>query len=176
MTGWSLLFTMKAWGHTMFMISCSTNSEAAEVLMLNPARFSSSAMVAVPPEDDDAFVDAPLADGVMATTDRLRAAAASAAKADRFNNPFSPIALPCSSTAPVTAGTPRFLHVDVGRFGRKRNPIATFFWVICSGISAGSRRRETRSGAERSIAHGSCVEGVIRRRSVNLGASWESTA
>ena len=49
MTGWSLLFTMKAWGHTMFMISCSTNSDAAEVLMLNPARFSSSAMVAVPP-------------------------------------------------------------------------------------------------------------------------------
>ena len=80
MTGWSLLFTMKAWGHTMFMISCSTNSEAAEVLMLNPARFSSSAMVAVPPEDDDAFVDAPLADGVMATTDRLRAPAAERGK------------------------------------------------------------------------------------------------
>ena len=94
---------MKAWGHTMFMISCRTNSDAAEVLMLNPARFSSSAMVAVPPEDDDALVDAPLADGVMATTDRLRAPAARAANADRFSNPFSPMALPCSSAAPVTA-------------------------------------------------------------------------
>ena len=41
---------MKAWGHTMFMISWSTYSDAADVLMLNPARFWSSAMVAVPPE------------------------------------------------------------------------------------------------------------------------------
>ena len=73
-TGWSLLFTMKAWGHTMFMISCSTNSAAAEVLMLNPARFSSSAMVAVPPEDEDAFVDAPLVAGVTATMDTHSAA------------------------------------------------------------------------------------------------------
>src|ERR1700735_2190232 len=68
-TGWSLLFTMKACGHTMFMISWSTNSEAAEVLMLNPTRFSSSAMVAVPPEDDDALVDAPLVAGDTAMID-----------------------------------------------------------------------------------------------------------
>ena len=59
---------MKAWGHTMFMISWSTYSDAAEVLMLNPARFSSSAMVAVPPEDD-ALVDAPLVAGVTTSSD-----------------------------------------------------------------------------------------------------------
>ena len=93
---------MKAWGHTMFMISWSTNSEAAEVLMLNPARFSSSAMVAVPPDDDDAFVAAPLVVGATATIDTDSAAAAMAANADRFTYPLSPIALPCLSAAPVT--------------------------------------------------------------------------
>src|SRR5271157_4111001 len=131
MTGWSLLFTMKAWGQTMFMISCRTNSEAAEVLMLNPARFSSSAMVAVPPEDEDAFVDAPLADGVMATTERLRAPAARAAKADRFNNPFSPIALPCSSLfvdRPGDGRYPRFLHLDVGRLPVNVTQLPHFVW------------------------------------------------
>ncbi len=93
---------MKTCGHTMFMISWSTNSEAAEVLMLNPARFSSSAMVAVPP-DDDAFVAAPLVVGAMAMNDTDSAAAAMAAKADRFKYPLSRIVLPCSSIAPVTA-------------------------------------------------------------------------
>jgi hypothetical protein len=93
---------MKAWGHTMFMISCSTNSEAAEVLMLNPARFSSSAMVAVPP-DDDAFVAAPLAVGATAMIDTESVAPAMTANADRFKYPLSRIVLPCSSVAPVTA-------------------------------------------------------------------------
>ena len=109
MTGWSLLFTMKAWGHTMFMISCRTNSEAAEVLMLNPARFSSSAMVAVPPDDDD-FVAAPLAVGATATIDTESAAAAMPTKADRFKYPLSRIVLPCSSVAPVTADLLQLPH------------------------------------------------------------------
>ena len=79
-TGWSLLFTMKAWGHTMFMISCRTNSDEAEVLMFNPARFSSSATVAVPPDDDDAFVAAPLvAAGATAMSATLSAPMAMAA-------------------------------------------------------------------------------------------------
>jgi hypothetical protein len=50
-------------------------------------------MVAVPP-DDDALADAPLIEGVTATTDTLNAPAARAATADRLSNPFSPIALP----------------------------------------------------------------------------------
>ena len=105
---------MNAWGHTMFMISWSTYSDAAEVLMLNPARFWSSAMVAVPPEDEDAFVDAPLAPGVTAITETLIAPAARAAKADRFNNPFSPIVLPCLPARPGDGRvTPHFLHVHV---------------------------------------------------------------
>src|ERR1035438_8931816 len=81
-TGCSLLLMMNAWGHTMFMISWSTYSDAADVLMLKPARFWSSAMVAVRPEVDDALVDAPLAAGVTAITDTLIAPAARAAKAD----------------------------------------------------------------------------------------------
>ncbi len=40
---------MYACGQTRFMISCRTNSLEADVLMLNPARSSSRAMVAVPP-------------------------------------------------------------------------------------------------------------------------------
>src|SRR5258708_21409410 len=111
-TGFRLLLTMKAWGQTMFMISWSTYSDAAEVLMLNPARVWSRAMVAVPPEDD-ALVDAPLVDGVTATTDTLSAPAAMAANTDRFRYPFIPIVLPCSSAAPVTADSPAFLHFDV---------------------------------------------------------------
>ena len=79
-TGWSLLFTMKACGQTMFMISWRTNSEAAEVLMLNPARFSSSAMVAVPPLDDDASIVAPLAGGASVPTVRPNAAIATTAR------------------------------------------------------------------------------------------------
>ena len=98
-TGWSLLFTMKACGHTTFMISCRTNSEAADVLMLKPARSSSSAMVAVPP-DDDALVDAPLAVGATTMIDTDSAAAAMAAKADRFTYPLSRIVLPCSVGRP----------------------------------------------------------------------------
>ncbi len=105
MTGCSLEFVMNACGQTMFMISCNTNSFAAEVLMLNPARSSSSAMVAVPPPEDDAFVDAPLVTGETTTSDIVSAPAARAANADRFNNPFSPIALPCSPAAPVTAAS-----------------------------------------------------------------------
>src|SRR3984957_6493130 len=112
-TGCSLLVMMKAWGHTTFRISCKTYSAAAEVLMLNPARFSSSAMVAVPPEDDDALVDAPLVAGATATIETDSAAAAMAAKADRFRYPLSPIVLPCSSAAPVTADSPRFLQCNV---------------------------------------------------------------
>ena len=90
---------MNACGQTMFMISCRTNSEAAEVLMLNPAKVSSSAMVAVPP-DDDALVEAPLVPGDTATTDTLNAPAARAAKADRLSNPLSPIALPIFISRP----------------------------------------------------------------------------
>ena len=74
---------MKACGQTMFKISCRTNDAAAEVLMLKPDRFSSSAMVAVPPEDD-ALVAAPLVAGIAATTDTLRVAAATPASAHRF--------------------------------------------------------------------------------------------
>ena len=91
---------MKTCGHTMFMISCSTYSLAAEVLMLNPARFSSSAMVAVPPEDEDAFVAAPLVAGATATIDTESAAAAMAAKADRFKYPLIPIVLLLASRSP----------------------------------------------------------------------------
>ncbi len=98
---------MNAWGHTMFMISCRTYSDAADVLMLNPARFSSSAMVAVPPEDDAAFVDAPLEAGVTAITDTLIAPAARAAKADRFNSPLSPMVLPCLPARPGDGRVPR---------------------------------------------------------------------
>ncbi len=61
--------------------------------MLNPDRFSSSAMVAVPPEDD-AFVAAPLVAGATATIDTDSAAAAMAANADRFTYPLSPIVPP----------------------------------------------------------------------------------
>jgi len=91
-TGWSLLLTMNTCGQTMFMISCSTNCAAAVVLMLKPTRFSSSAMVAVPPEED-ALTAAPLVAGDTATTETLRAPTARAAKADRFNNTFSPMDL-----------------------------------------------------------------------------------
>ena len=108
----SLALVMNAAGQTMFMISWRTNSFAAEVLMLNPARFSSSAMVAVPPEEDDALVDAPLVAGVTTTSDIVSAPAARAAYADRFNNPFSPIALPCSPVAPVTAASHRSRLVE----------------------------------------------------------------
>src|SRR5580693_1356745 len=85
MTGCSLLFTMKVCGHTMFMMSCSTTSDAADVLMLKPARSSSSAMVAVPPEDRDA-VDAPLDPGAMTMTEMDTATAAMAAQAERGNS------------------------------------------------------------------------------------------
>ena len=163
MTGWSLAFTMKAWGHTMFRISCRTYSLAAEVLMLNPARFSSSAMVAVPPEEDDAFVDAPLVDGVTATTDRLSAPPASAAKADRFTNPFSPMALPCPSVAPVTADEPARpppstqCPLSVSEEARKRNAIAIFFLVTSSRIlrepaGEGPDRVDPRNSAQYSCA------------------------
>ena len=135
---------MNAWGHTMFMISWSTYSDAADVLMLNPARFWSSAMVAVPPEDEDAFVDAPLAPGVTAITETLIAPAARAAKADRFNNPFSPIVLPCLPARPGDGRLPRTSSTLMCRkIVRKRNPIATFFGVRRTGISAGTRRTET---------------------------------
>ena len=100
MTGWSLLFTMNVCGQTMFMISCSTNSAEADALMFNPAKFSSSATVAVPPEEEDAFVDAPLVAGVAATMDKQSAAAAIAANVHRFRNPLSPIALPFSLGPP----------------------------------------------------------------------------
>jgi hypothetical protein len=84
--------------------------------------------VAVPPEDEDALVAAPLVAGVTATTDRLSAPAARAAHTDRLNNPFIPIALPFLSVAPVTADIPALpftsqLSEDV----RKSNAIATFF-------------------------------------------------
>ena len=109
MTGWSLLFTMKAWGHTMFMISCRTNAAAAEVLMLNPAKFSSSAIVAVPPDDDDALVAAPLdAAGATAMSDTDNAPMAMAAPTDRFTIPLGPIALPLTLGCPVTADGPAF--------------------------------------------------------------------
>ncbi len=135
---------MKACGQTMFMISCRTNSEAAEVLMLNPARFSSSAMVAVPPEDDDALVDAPLVDGETAMIDTDSAAAAMAANADRLKYPFNPIALPCLSAAPVTADFPPLLQsqtpLAMSEVGRECNAIATFFSVNPTSIPAGSCR------------------------------------
>ena len=83
MTGCSLLFTMKACGQTMFMISCRTSCEAADVLMLKPARSSSRAMVAVPPDDDDAFTDAPLEPGATTVIEADNAIAARAAKAER---------------------------------------------------------------------------------------------
>ena len=106
---------MNACGQTMFMISWSTNSDEADVLMLNPARFSSSAMVAVPP-DDDALVEAPLVAGVTATTDRLNAPAARAAKADRLRNPFSPIALPMLIGRPGDGRSPTApLHTQCGK-------------------------------------------------------------
>src|SRR5580700_7344837 len=157
-TGASLLLMMKAWGQTMFMISWSTYSDAAVVLMLKPARFWSRAMVAVPPEDDDALVAAPLVAGVTATTDRLSAPAARPAHTDRLNNPFSPIALPFLSVAPVTADVPALpftsqLSEDV----RKSNAIATFFSVIASGNSARTRRGQSRSGAQERLAHDFCV-------------------
>jgi hypothetical protein len=69
---------------------------------LNPARFSSNAMVAVPP-DDDALVAAPLAVGATAMMETDSAAPAMAANAARFTYPLSRIVLPCSSVAPVTA-------------------------------------------------------------------------
>ena len=124
---------MKACGHTMFMISWSTYSDAADVLMLKPARFSSSAMVAVPPEED-ALVAAPLAVGVTATTDTLSAPAARAAKADRFNNPFSRIALPCLPAAPVTGR----LYPAHPSYSRRK----TFVNVTQLPHSLGSWRRE----------------------------------
>jgi hypothetical protein len=49
-------------------------------------------MVAVPPEED-ALAAAPLVAGDTATTETLIAPTARAAKADRFNNPFSPMDL-----------------------------------------------------------------------------------
>ena len=57
-TGCRLELMMYACGQTRFMISWSTNSFDAEVLMLNPAKSSSSAMVAVPP----VFTEAELAE------------------------------------------------------------------------------------------------------------------
>jgi hypothetical protein len=52
-------------------------------------------MVAVPPdEEEDALVDAPLVAGVTTMNDIVSAPAARAAYADRFSNPFNPIALP----------------------------------------------------------------------------------
>src|SRR5579875_1411245 len=45
---------MNTVGRTVSSISCSTNSLAAEVLTLNPTRFSSRAYVAVPPGWTDA--------------------------------------------------------------------------------------------------------------------------
>ena len=109
-TGCSLLFTMKAWGHTMFMISCRTNSSEAEVLMLNPDRVSSSAMVAVPPEDDDALVDAPLVAGATATIDTDSAAAAMVAKAPRFRYPLNPMCAPFLVGRPGDGRSSPFLH------------------------------------------------------------------
>src|ERR1700679_2693841 len=134
---------MNACGQTMVMISCNTNSFAAEVLMLNPARSSSSAIVAVPPLDD-ALVDAPLVMGDTTTSDIVTAPAARAANADRFNNPFSPIAIACSPTAPVTAASHPSHPVGRGshpsslggrRLG-KRNVTATFCVVQVRRISA----------------------------------------
>jgi hypothetical protein len=55
--------------------------------------------VAVPPEED-ALVEAPLADGVAATTDALSAPTAMAAQTDLFNHPMSPM------HAPLLAGRP----------------------------------------------------------------------
>ena len=95
--------------------------------MLKPARFSSSAMVAVPPEDDDALVAAPLGRRRHRHDGQLSAPAARPANADRFNNPFSPIALPCLSAAPVTADIPALPPLPVSEDVRKRNPIATLF-------------------------------------------------
>ncbi len=91
----------------MFMISWSTNSEAAEVLTLNPARFSSSPMVAVPPEDDDVAA-ALLVAGATATIDIPRAAAAIAVTADLLRDSFTSTALllvPTSRWRATTSGS-----------------------------------------------------------------------
>jgi hypothetical protein len=94
-TGWSLLFTMKACGHTKFMISWRTNSDAADVLTLNPVRVSSNAMVAVPPVDEDDFCAAPLGLelGATASIARLKAETAAAAHTVRLILPLSSIAV-----------------------------------------------------------------------------------
>jgi hypothetical protein len=86
-TGWSLLFTMKACGHTMFMISCNTTSESAEVSTLKPARSSSSAMVAVQPVDD-ALVDALVGAEATVMIETDSAAAAIAAQTTRCDIHF----------------------------------------------------------------------------------------
>ena len=132
--------------------------------MLNPARFSSSAMVAVPPEDDDAFVAAPLVAGATATIDTDSAAAAMAAKADRFTYPLSPIVLPCLSAAPVTADDLRFPHcatvqcpLSMSEDARKCNAIATLFSVNSQRNPAETWRGGSRSGAQRPFAHDSCA-------------------
>jgi hypothetical protein len=76
-------------------------------------------MVAVPP-DDDVFDAALLGVGATAMTDTDSAAAAMAAKADRFKYPLSRIVLPCLSVAPVTADVLRLRSatstVNVGRW------------------------------------------------------------
>lgn len=108
MTGWSLLFTMKAWGHTMFMISCRAISDAADVLMLKPARSSSRAIVAVPP-DADALFAAPLDAGVTAMTDTATIAAAMKAKTDRCTKTLSVIR-PTGSPRPGAGSGPHDLR------------------------------------------------------------------
>ena len=90
--------------------------------------------------DDDAFVAAPLAVGATAMIDTDSAAAAMAAKADRFKYPLSPIVLPCSSVAPVTADSCAFRDsqcpLSMSEDDRKCNAIATFFCVNSQGNPA----------------------------------------
>ena len=132
--------------------------------MLNPARFSSSAMVAVPPDDDDAFVDAPLVVPAPAQrTERLSAPTARRRQADRFTIPLESHSLPLTVGRPGDGRIPAFSSTHLCRkMFAKRNAIATFVLVMPSRIPVGNAAEESSDPVSiGAIAHDSCVRAHV---------------